>query len=126
MTVLLDTDVIVDYLRGQPSAIAFVDGLSVQPATSVVVVAELYAGVRDGDERAKLEALLFMTTVLPLSRAAAIEGGLYRRAFGKSHGSGLDDCLIAATSQIHGARLVTLNRKHFPMLADVLVPYAKS
>ncbi|MFN5219653.1 MAG: hypothetical protein ACK5FE_01870 [Cyanobacteriota bacterium] len=44
---------------------------------------------------------------------------------GPSHGTGLADALIAASAEAAGATLVTLNRRHFPMLADVLVPYAK-
>lgn len=35
----------------------------------------------------------------------------------------LADALIAATAEFHGAWLVTLNVKHFPMLDDVMVPY---
>jgi predicted nucleic acid-binding protein len=33
--------------------------------------------------------------------------------------------LIAATAEARQARLVTLNQKHFPMLADVIIPYQK-
>ena len=124
--ILLDTDIIIDYLRGNPEALRFVDELTEAPATSVIVVAGLYAGVRDGSERDKLEALLAGTRLFPLTIAGSVEGGLYRRQFGKSHGVGLDDCLIAATAQLEGAKLVTLNRKHYPMLSDVLVPYLKS
>lgn len=36
---------------------------------------------------------------------------------------GLDEA--AAWLQTAGCVLVTLNRKHFPMLPDVLVPYAR-
>jgi predicted nucleic acid-binding protein len=43
-----------------------------------------------------------------------------------SHGTGLADALIAASAEAAGATLVTLNRRHFPMLAEVLVPYAKA
>jgi predicted nucleic acid-binding protein len=35
----------------------------------------------------------------------------------------MPDALIAATARIHGARLVTRNTRHFPMLDDLLVPY---
>ncbi len=35
------------------------------------------------------------------------------------------DALIAASAEAAGATLLTLNRRHFPMLAEVLVPYAK-
>jgi predicted nucleic acid-binding protein len=37
---------------------------------------------------------------------------------------GLADALIAASAEAAGATLVTLNRRHFPMLAEVLAPYA--
>jgi predicted nucleic acid-binding protein len=39
---------------------------------------------------------------------------------------GLADALIAATSTQRQVPLVTLNRKHFPMLQDVIVPYDKA
>jgi predicted nucleic acid-binding protein len=42
-----------------------------------------------------------------------------------SHGCGLADCLVAATAQLHGLTLATLNSKHLPMLQDVRVPYQK-
>jgi predicted nucleic acid-binding protein len=33
------------------------------------------------------------------------------------------DALIAATAQLHDARLVARNARYFPMLDDLLVPY---
>jgi len=53
------------------------------------------------------------------------QAGLWRRTYGRSHGTGLADALIAASASAAQATLVTLNRKHFPMLADVLVPFSK-
>jgi predicted nucleic acid-binding protein len=50
---------------------------------------------------------------------------LYRRDYGKSHGVGLADALIAATAELNQATLVTLNQKHFPMIIDIMVPYQK-
>jgi hypothetical protein len=123
--ILLDTDVAIDHLRGLPDAVAFFGGLTVQPSTSVVVVAELYAGVRDGGERAKLVAFLSGLIILPLTESIAIEGGLFRRQYGKSHNVGLPDALIAATAKHAGLRLITLNSRHFPMLADISTPYTK-
>lgn len=40
-------------------------------------------------------------------------------------GVGLADALIAACAEVVDARLVTHDRKHFPMLAEVLVPYGE-
>jgi predicted nucleic acid-binding protein len=105
---------------------AFMRQLTQRPLTSVVVVAELYAGVRDGPERKQLDHFLTGVRIVSVDQEIAIEGGLYRRAFGKSHGVGLADALIAATAKKEHAHLVTSNHKHFPMLADVVVPYAKA
>jgi predicted nucleic acid-binding protein len=122
---VVDTDVLIDYLRDQADAVAFLEGC-VQPlALSVVSVAELYVGVRDGEERRRLDGFAAAFEVLPLEREAAVQAGLWRRQYGPSYGTGLADALIAASVAAAGATLATLNRRHFPMLAEVLVPYPK-
>ncbi|MCA1719025.1 MAG: type II toxin-antitoxin system VapC family toxin, partial [Actinobacteria bacterium] len=50
---------------------------------------------------------------------------LYRRDYGPSHGTGLADALIAATTEETGADLVTFNRRHFPMISRITVPYER-
>lgn len=123
---LVDTDVLIDYLQGVPQAVNFLEGAAETLLVSAVSVGELFAGVREGKERVALSAFLDAFKVLPLDRESAERGGLYRRHFGKSHHIGLPDALIAAAAELHGARLVTLNRKHFPTLSDVHVPYIKT
>jgi predicted nucleic acid-binding protein len=125
-TLLLDTDVLIDFLRGQNQAIRFFETISERPLVSVISVSELFAGVRDGAEREVLEILLRGMEVIYVTEAIAVRGGFLRREYGKSHNVGLFDALIAATSEIVRARLVTLNRKHFPMLTDIQVPYHKT
>jgi predicted nucleic acid-binding protein len=123
---VVDTDVLIDYLRDQPQAVAFLEGTEQPLATSVITIAELYAGVRDGQERQRLDAFVAAFDVLDLDLQSAQCAGLWRRQYGPSHGTGLADGLIAACAEAAGATLVTLNRRHFPMLAEVLVPYAKA
>ena len=50
------------------------------------------------------------------------------RSWGKSHGVGLNDALIAATARRSGRVLWTLNDKHYPMLdrASCRRPYTKT
>lgn len=122
---VIDSDVLIDYLRDQPQAVAFLESSEQPLGVSAITVAELYAGVRDGEERHQLDAFLGAFTVLPLDLQPAQRAGLWRRQYGPSHGTGLADALIAASVEAAGATLVTLNRRHFPMLAEVLVPYAK-
>lgn len=122
---VVDTDVLIDYLRDQPQAVAFLEGAEQPLAVSAITVAELYVGVRDGEERRRLDAFVAAFEVIGLNRPTAVVAGLWRRQYGPSHGMGLADALIAASVQAAGATLATLNRRHFPMLAQVLVPYSK-
>lgn len=122
---LIDSGVLIDYLRGRAEATEYLEGSQEALLISVITVAELFAGVREGKERTALSAFLAAFETIPVDAWIAERGGLYRRDYGKSHNTGLADALIAATAEQVQARLVTLNRKHFPMLIDVRVPYTK-
>ena len=123
---LIDTDVLIDYLRDYPDAVSYVEAQRERLLISVVTVAELYAGVREGEERSRLERFLRAFAIIPLDQRLAVQGGLYRRDYSRSHNVRLADALIAATATQRQVPLVTLNQKHFPMLQDVLVPYHKA
>jgi predicted nucleic acid-binding protein len=113
-----------DGLDRLPSA-EFLEGCHEPLALPAISVAELYFGVRDGEERSRLDAFIAAFDILIVDSVIAIQAGLWRRHYVRSHGSGLADALIAASANAAQAKLVTLNRKHFPMLANVIVPYSK-
>ena len=48
---LLDTDVLIDYLRERMEAVRYLESLDSLLFISVITVAELYSGVRDGAPR---------------------------------------------------------------------------
>ena len=121
---LLDTDVLVEYLRGREEAVEYLEGLTSDLYVSVISVAELFAGVRGDDEEWSLRQFLLAFDALPVSEKVARTGGLHRRDYGPSHGTGLADVLIAATAEENGAKLVSFNRRHFPMV-EVTVPYER-
>jgi predicted nucleic acid-binding protein len=123
---LIDTDVLIDYLRARQESVTYLDNLTEPLTISAVTVAELYAGVRDGAERVALEVFIGSFQVRAVDEGIATRAGILRRNFGKSHGTGLADAIIAATAEELQSTLVTLNKKHFPMLKDVLVPYIKA
>ena len=122
---LIDTDVLIDYLREQPDAVAYLEGRVEHLLVSTITIAELYSGVREGAERQSLDTLLPFFEEVDVDVEIAIKGGLFRRGYRKSHNLGLADALIAATADVKQATLVTLNKKHFPMLQDISVPYHK-
>ena len=122
---LVDTDILVDYLKDLPEAVEFVEAHLDQVFVSAITVAELFQGVRDGEERDALNAFLSAISPLDIDASIGETAGLYRRKYRPSHNAGLADCLIAATASARRLPLKTLNTKHFPMLEDVEAPYRK-
>jgi hypothetical protein len=122
--IIVDTDVIVDFLRGYAKAVSYLENHSAEIVLSSIVVAELYAGVRD-DERARLDDFVSLFPVLPITSEIAKAGGLFKRDYHKSYGIGLADALMAATAVAENAELKTLNTKHYPMLKGLKAPYIK-
>jgi predicted nucleic acid-binding protein len=85
---LIDTDLLVDYLRELPAAVSYLESVKDDLVTSAIVVAELHAGVREGEERTALGQLLSLFEVIPVDANLAERGGLLRRDFGPRHGTG--------------------------------------
>lgn len=124
--VLVDTDVMVDFLRGHPKAVALVHAHSAGIILSSIVAAELYAGVKGTEELDTLDMLISLFRVIPVSCELARAGGLYKRDYAKSRGVGLADAIVAATAESESADLKTLNTKHYPMIKGLKPAYTKS
>lgn len=124
-SLLLDTDILVDFLRGYSKAVTFVHANSFRIILSSIVVAELYAGVKGDAELTALENFVSLFRIIPVTSEIAKAGGLYKRDYGKSHGVGLADAIIAATCEVENAELKTLNIKHYPMLKGLKPAYKK-
>jgi len=122
---LIDAGVLIDYLRGQPRALAYLRVAHGSFKVSCLTLAELYVRIRDGAERDVLLRLESLLEPIEVDRDIAVQAGLFRRDYGKSHGTGLVDAVIAATALASRSTLVTLNARHFPMLAGVIIPYRK-
>jgi len=125
MRLLIDTTVLLDFLRGHPRAVRYMRGLSHKPYVSAMTVAELYGGVREGTKRQTLDRVISGYEHVPIDDMVAESGGLIFRKFSRSRGIRLADALIAACAEVVNAQLVTHTRKRFPMLAEVLVPYGE-
>jgi Predicted nucleic acid-binding protein, contains PIN domain len=123
--ILLDTDILIDFFRGYGEAVTFVNKYSSRIILSSIVVAELYAGVKRDEEQSILENFLSLFRVIPVTTEIAKAGGLYKRTYGKSHGIGLADAIVAATAEAENAHLTTLNIKHYPMIKDLHPAYQK-
>jgi predicted nucleic acid-binding protein len=101
--VLLDSDVLVDHLRGHRRIIPGRDELYV----SAISRAELFSG-RGAEER-RIRRLLEPMENLPVDAAIAERAGRLRRGTSRR----LPDALIAATALEHRLTLVTRNIRDF-------------
>ncbi len=96
-SILVDTDVLIDFLRGIGKAVVFIDEFSPHIILSPIVVAELYAGVKGADELSLLDNFVSLFRAAPIDSEIAKAGGLYKRDYGKSYGVGLADAILATT-----------------------------
>lgn len=122
---VIDSDVLIDHLRGYQQAMDFIDSLLLDGAEvcfSVISEAEIYSNVRPG-ELAKIRALFDSLTRFNVNGQIARKAGEYRTVF-RSHSMVLPDALVAATAFVWGADLITRNDRHYPMKDfRVIVPY---
>ena len=123
--IFVDTDVIVDFLRGYSKAVSLIKDSPSGIVLSSIVVAELYAGVKGELELAILDDFIAFCHIVPVSGKIARLGGLYKRDYAKSHGVGIADTIIAATAELEELDLNTLNIRHYPMLKGLRPPYTK-
>jgi tRNA(fMet)-specific endonuclease VapC len=124
---LVDTDWVVNYLKGRPDAIQLLTSLQAAGlAISLVTYGEIYEGIyygRDVEAHERgFKGFLQLVRVLPLNRAimrrfARLRGALRRQ--GQIIGD--PDILIAATALHHHLTLVTRNRKHFQRIPNLSI-----
>jgi predicted nucleic acid-binding protein len=126
---LLDSDAVIDYLKGFPDSVALIrklhaDGDSL--CVCDVVVAEVYSGLLPKD-RGQARKLLSACEFLPTSAEMAERAGEWRYSHARR---GLTisttDALIAATAFSHGAKVVTGNAADYPMPEITIVQLPRS
>ncbi|MDI3315005.1 MAG: type II toxin-antitoxin system VapC family toxin [Mycobacterium sp.] len=124
--ILVDSDVLIAHLRGVDAARDWLTGARKRGplAISVVSVTELIGGMRSA-ERREVWRLLTSFRFEPVTEIIARRAGDMMRRYRSSHNRiGLGDYLIAATADVKGLELATLNVRHFPMFEGLLPPFA--
>jgi predicted nucleic acid-binding protein len=118
MTVLVDSDILIEVSRGNDAAIVskWLDLSDSDAAVlySPVSVAELQAGARPNEHDA-LNNLFRALTCAPIDEESGHLAGIYLRQYRRSHRVEMADVLIAAGAVLNNAELWTRNRKHYPM-----------
>jgi len=123
VTIVFDTSILIDVLRGDAAALGYVRGVSDVPICSEVTRIEVARGLRSG-ERTSAEQLFRTLRWIPLDEPLARRAGELGRRWDRHRpGISLADLVIAATTEQVDADLATGNVRHFPMFEDLRAPY---
>ena len=114
--VIVDTDIAIDFLRGQAYANDLMHKLWEKNLAfiSILSVYELYAGMKE-KETEVTENFISGCNIDLITPETALEGGkLYRHYRKKGITLTTTDCLILATAQIKNQKIATKNTSHYP------------
>lgn len=115
-TVIIDTDIAIDYLRGIPYAKKLMESLWNRDKAyiSILSIYELYAGMKEAEQN-DTENFINACVIEIVTHEIARKGGeLYRKSRKKGITLTSIDCLIIATAIIRGHKIATKNVKHYP------------
>jgi predicted nucleic acid-binding protein len=125
VTCLVDTSVLIDYLRGDERAAAVLEReRSAAPLqASEITRLEVLAGMRPGEEAATRSLFSALRWHPVDAEVAETAGALGRQWLPSHHTIDGADLAIAATAIRTRSRLLTRNVRHFPMFPDLRSPY---
>lgn len=121
---LLDSDVLIDFFRGQAQAVDLVGSLE-EFCVSTISVTELHSGAKNEAEVKRLDSFFSDVQVIPTDLPIARLAGALCHQYRRSHGVQLPDATVAAAAIQTGAKLLTLNVKHYPMIDKLKPAYIK-
>lgn len=120
--ILIDTDIIIDFLQGYhlrtKSIFSKIKNLEIKAYISLISIIELYAGIEaeNNQREINLKQLLSLLEILPIDFNLCKYAGNLRRKYRLS----ITDSVIAATSSYYKIKLFTFNLKHFTKLPGII------
>ncbi len=126
---VIDTDLLIDLLRNQKRATAFVAKLEEKNyvlATTTINIFELHHGAHKSQESEKnLQAIHILTSrliILPFtSKAAQKAGHIYAQLERQGQPIGLRDTLVSAIALTLEYSVATRNKAHFSRISELEV-----
>ena len=125
---LVDTDIIINYLKGGANARNFlmpiIDGEALG-FFSVITEAELLSGSRTASDEFAIYSILDYMEAIEVERKIAVTAGKLRQKYYSFYRTELPDAIIAATAFQYDAVLATANEKHFKIFEEIEAEYIK-
>ena len=119
---LVDTDILIWYMRGNLKAKKVIENLSPFSISSVSYM-ELVQGLRNKKEMKALREFIINRKIplLHISAEISQKAIFFMEQFSLSHNLRVADALIAATASIHGVILLTGNSEHYVFIKEIKV-----
>lgn len=125
---LVDSDVLIDVLRGLAPATAWLGAQPEAPVVPGFVAMELLQGCERADDLRRVEALLKPLVVVWPSPIVCDQMLSHFPRLHRRHGLGMIDALVAACAVERSATLCTYNFRHYRAVPGLLLeaPYERS
>jgi hypothetical protein len=119
---IIDTDVLIWYLRGNDKAFKLIEN-SENFSISVVTYMELVQGMRSKKELNNLRQAMhaWNTKILYITEEISAKAMFAVEQHFLSHSMQLADALIGSTAVAYGLPLLTGNDKHYKIMKDVQI-----
>jgi len=121
-SMLIDTDVLIWYMRGDENAFKVIEKLN-GFYTSVVTYIELVQGLRNKAELIELRKAFreWNTKIQYINEEISAKAMFYIERHYLSHSLQLADALIASTAITNGLPLLTGNDKHYKVIKELSI-----
>ncbi len=118
--ILVDTDVLIWYLRGNSEAYTLIHSLP-HICISSVTYMELVQGMRNKDELRTLQQTLKQWNIktIYVNEEISAKALFFVEEYFLSHSMQLADALIGATATMYGMTLITANDKHYKIIKEL-------
>lgn len=118
--ILVDSDVLIWYLRGNENAKKLIHSLGDFSISGVTHI-ELVQGMRNKEELRRFQQTLrqWNTKTIYMSEEISAKALFYVEEYFLSHNMELADALIASTATTYGMQLITANDKHYRVVKEL-------
>jgi predicted nucleic acid-binding protein len=119
---LIDTDILIWYMRGNDKAY---EAIETRPGFSISVVTyiELVQGMRNKGELNEFRKTMrrWNAKIIQINEEISVKAMFYIERYYLSHSLGLADALIGATAITNGLALLSGNDKHYRIIKECKV-----
>ncbi len=117
--ILLDTNILIEILKGNQTTIAQLEKLNSLFSISVISYMELIYGALNKNEVKKIEKFLYQFEIFPINEQISLKALELIKQYAKSHFLDIPDALIAATAIENDCQLFTYNLKDFQYIKNL-------